>query len=389
MNIERLFSQKSEVVKESLIRRVFEEARDVRNPINLTIGQPDFPVPQAVKSAAVKAIEENQNGYSSNRGIDPLLAKISGHLKQTIGWDVALGKPAAGQAAQMVTMGTSGALILAAFALLDPGDEIIIPDPYFVLYPRLAELTGAKAVTCDTYPDFRMTAERVEKLITPRTKAVLFCSPSNPCGTVSSDKECRELLELCRREGVLLISDEIYDEFTYPESRIDGRCPTPATAPGAQDDMLLIRGFGKTYGFTGWRLGYCAGPAKLMERMIKLQMHLYICAPTPLQHGAIAAFDLDMSAVLERFKKRRDYAHQRLSAVTEATYPGGAFYIFAKIPEKLGMSGFEFKDAAKARRVLIVPGAAFSGRDTHFRISYAVDEKTLEEGIDVLVDLMK
>jgi aminotransferase len=389
MDLDRLFSARSDAVTESVIRRVFEEGRDVRDAINLTLGQPDFPVAESVKRAAVRAIEEDRNGYSSNRGVDPLLGALASHLKATVNWDVAPGQPGSGQAGLMVTMGTSGALILAAMALLDEGDEIIIPDPYFVLYPRLGELTGGRAVPCDTYPDFRLTAERVEPLIGRRTKAVLLNSPSNPCGTVNSEPECRELLELCRRKNVLLISDEIYDEFTYPESREHGRCPTPAAFAGAQEDVLLVRGFGKTYGFTGWRLGYAAGPAKLIEKMLKLQMHLYICAPTPLQFGAIEALGADMSPVLERFRRRRDMGFERLAAVTELPYPGGAFYLFPKVPERLGMTAMQFKDAAKARRVLIVPGMAFSERDTHFRISYAVDEKTLGEGLDVLVELMR
>jgi aspartate/methionine/tyrosine aminotransferase len=309
-------------------------------------------------------------------------------------------------------------------ALLDPGDEFIIPDPYFVLYPRLAELTGARAVTCDTYPDFRMTAARVEPLITARTKAVLLVSPSNPCGVVASEQECRELLDLCRRKNVLLISDEIYDQFVYPESRTsvmarasgpalarggagpgadhgqahppgglpvppgDRRGPSPARVPGAQEDVLLVRGFGKTYGCTGWRLGYVAGPAKLINPMVKMQQHLYICAPTPLQWGVVEAFDTDMSGLIESFRKRRDKVVKALSAVTEVPYPGGAFYAFVKVPQRMGMTADEFMKLARSRRVLVVPGYAFSGRDTHFRLSYAVKEEVLEEGLGILAELM-
>jgi aspartate/methionine/tyrosine aminotransferase len=428
MNVLPLLSQRSSAIQESVIRRVFEEARDVRDPINLTLGQPDFPVPDAVKEAAVRAVREDRNGYSSNRGVDALLARIAEHLRWDLGWDVAAGPGAGpGQAGLMVTSGTSGGLLLGAMCLLNPGDEIIIPDPYFVLYPRLAEFCDGRAVPCDTYPDFRMTAERVERCITPRTKAVLVCSPSNPCGVVLSESDCRDLLELCRRRNLLLISDEIYDEFTYAESRMSDRwgekrdergggletrptefkaergestdrseqrsvarcCPSPARFQGAHENVLLIRGFGKTYGFTGWRLGYAAGPAALIERMLKLQMHVYICAPTPLQFAAIEAFNVDISPLLEKFRARRDMVVERLSQVTEVPFPGGAFYAFAKVPERLGMTASHFKDAAKARRVLVVPGMAFSGRDSHFRISYAVREEVLEEGVEALVGLMR
>ena len=425
MDFNRLLSARSSAVQESVIRRVFEEARDVKDPINLTLGQPDFPVPEVAKRAAIKAIQEDRNGYSSNRGIDPLLVKLAAKLKADVGWDVsATAKCGPGQSGLMVTGGTSGGLILAAMALLDAGDEIIIPDPYFVLYPRLGEMCGAKAVTCDTYPDFRMTAARVERLMTPRTKAVLLNSPSNPCGVVSSEAECRELLELCQRRGVLLISDEIYDEFTYSEARTSfggptlrseglgsptlrggrtlesagqdpprsvgvPRCPSPCRFPGAAENCLLIRGFGKTYGFTGWRMGYAAGPPRLIDAMVKLQQHIYICAPTPLQAGAVEALDVDMSAQIAAYQRRRDMVVERLSAVTEVPFPGGAFYAFVKVPERMGMTASEFKDAAKARRVLVVPGLAFSSRDTHFRLSYAVEEGVLERGVGVLEELMR
>ncbi len=390
MNVQGLLSLRAAAVQESVIRRVFEEARDVVDPINLTLGQPDFPIPESAKRAAIAAIEQDKNGYSSNRGIDPLLTKLAAKLRGDIGWDVSsTAKCGPGQSGLMVTGGTSGGLILAAMALLDAGDELIIPDPYFVLYPRLGEMCGAKAVTCDTYPDFRMTAERVEPLITKRTKAVLLNSPSNPCGVVSTEKECRELLDLCTRRGVLLISDEIYDEFTYSEARKNGKCPSPCRFPGASDNCLLIRGFGKTYGFTGWRMGYAAGPPKLIDTMIKLQQHIYICAPTPLQAGAVAALDVDMTPQIAAYQRRRDMVVERLSKVTEVPFPGGAFYAFVKVPERMGMTASEFKDAAKARRVLVVPGVAFSSRDTHFRLSYAVEDKTLERGVEELVGLIR
>ena len=207
----------------------------------------------------------------------------------------------------------------------------------------------------------------------------------------------RSLLDLCRRKNVLLISDEIYDEFTYPESRTSKRpgsgapvCPSPARVPGAQDDILLIRGFGKTYGCTGWRLGYASGPAPLIDEMTRMQQHLYICAPTPLQYGALEAFDTDMSALIAKFQRRRDMVHSKLSAITEVPYPGGAFYAFVQVPPRLKLSANDFfTQRTRAKRVLIVPGSAFSNRDTHFRLSYAVKDETLAEGLDILVELMR
>lgn len=403
MDLQRLISKRVEMVEESGIRKVFEEARGVQDPINLCLGQPDFPVPDAIKNAAIDAIRNDQNGYSSNRGLDPLIAALADHLAWDLGWKVSkTPKAEPGQASVIVTSGTSGALVAAAMCLLDPGDEIIFADPYFVLYPPLAQMTGAKAVLCDTYPDFKLTAARVAPLITSRTKIVLLNSPGNPTGVVMSTKECCELAALCKEKGVLLISDEIYDEFAFSESVTQPaagdpkvlRCPSPARIEngkpsGEQENILVIRGFGKTYGVTGWRLGYCAGPSWLIDRMVKLQMHLYICAPTPFQMGAIQALKTPLGAFVEDYQKRRDLVCETFRPYTEVPTPGGAFYAFVKVPEKLKMTATQFKDLAKSKRVLIVPSSAFGRKDTHFRISFAAPRQTLESGLKILAELMR
>eukprot|EP00913_Durusdinium_trenchii_P006358 g5970.t1 len=297
MDIDRLISDRARAIDASGIRRIFDLGARLKDPINLSIGQPDFPVPEPIKRAAIRAIETDHNGYTPTQGIPPLQARVTGWLKTDLGWDA---KPAGsadpGQPSTLITTGTSGALSLAFAALLGPGDEAIIPDPYFVAYPHLCALAGARGVLCDTGDDLRMTAERVEPLITQRTKLVLLNSPSNPCGVVSTPQECRDLLELCRARGVLLISDEIYDEFTYPEFALDtavgdasiARCPSPARLPGSHEDVLLIRGFGKTYACTGWRLGYAAGPRELIAEMAKIQQYTFVCAPSAFQHGTLA-----------------------------------------------------------------------------------------------------
>lgn len=401
--INHLISRRIEAVEESGIRKVFEEARTVQDPINLCLGQPDFPVPAPIKNAAIHAIEHDLNGYSSNRGLDPLISALADHLKWDLGWNVSkTPKAEPGQSSVFVTSGTSGALVLAAMCLLDPGDEIIFADPYFVLYPPLAQMTGAMAVLCDTYPDFKLTAARVAPLITPRTKIVLLNSPGNPTGVVMSTQECRDLAALCREKGILLISDEIYDEFAFSESVTQPaagdpkvlRCPSPARIvnskpQGEQDNILLVRGFGKTYGVTGWRLGYCAGPTWLIDRMVKMQMHLYICAPTPFQMGAIEALKTPLGAFVSDYEQRRNLVCDTFRPYTEVATPGGAFYAFVKVPERLGLTATQFKDLAKSKRVLIVPSSAFGRRDTHFRISFAAPRATLEQGLKILADLMK
>ncbi len=379
------------------IRRAFELGAKLKDPINLSIGQPDFPVARAVKDAAIHAINSDRNGYSLSRGIPELTARLAQKLGDDFGWTFA-NQNAGGESDIIVTPGTSAALVLAAMAILNPGDEIIIPDPYFVLYPAMASLTDAKAVYCDTYPDCKLTAARAEKLITPRTKMIVLNSPGNPGGVVNTADECRELLELCRRKDILLVTDEIYDEFTYSESRTQKsarpekdpvlKCPSPARFGGAEHNVLLIRGFGKTYGNTGWRLGYAAGPKKLIEQMIKIQQFSFVCAPTPLQWGAIAALDVDCTLQIAEYQKRRDMVVAALGPVTGLKAPGGAFYAFPKIPERLRMTGLQFLEAAIDRNVILVNGGTFSQRDTHFRLSYAVPEHKLEAGLAVLSELL-
>jgi aspartate/methionine/tyrosine aminotransferase len=368
-------------VDASGIRRVFDLAAKLKDPINLSIGQPDFPVPEPLKRAAIDAIRNDRNGYTVTQGIPQLLAAIWKRLGDEVGWT---GPDA--ESGAIVTSGTSGGLLLAFLSLLDQGDEAIVPDPYFVLYPQLAAFTGGRIVTCDTYPDFRMTAARVERLITPRTKAVLVNSPSNPCGVVLSERELADLLDLCRAKGVLLVSDEIYDEFVFSDALENGRFPTPARYGR---DVLLIRGFGKTYGCTGWRLGYAAGPQPIIQAMARMQQYTYVCAPSIAQWAGIAAFEVDMGGEVERFRRRRDAVLEAFRGVTEVATPGGAFYAFVRVPERLGLSATAFVERAIERSVLVIPGSVFSARDTHFRLSYAVADEPLGRGLGILRDLMR
>jgi aspartate/methionine/tyrosine aminotransferase len=395
MDVTTLLSDRARGIDASGIRRVFELGAGLKDPINLSIGQPDFPVPAALKRAAIEAIESDQNGYTLTQGTPSLRARIARHLAEDVGWSCATGAGRDGPGL-MVTSGTSGALLLSFLSLLSPGDEVVIPDPYFVAYPSLATMCGARAVLCDTYPDFRMTPERVAPLLTARTKAVLFCSPSNPCGVALRAEECRGLLDLCRDRGIVLISDEIYDEFAFSGARTQAsagdasvmKCPSPARFGGSAGTVLLIRGLGKTYGCTGWRLGYAAGPAPLINAMTRMQQYSFVCAPSPLQSGAEAAFDVDMGPTVRAFERRRDLVVDRLSRVTEVATPDGAFYAFVKVPERLGLTGSQFFEKCVERSVLVIPGGVFSGRDTHFRLSFATPEDRLERGLEILAGLM-
>ena len=380
LSLSRLVSERARAVDASGIRRVFDLAAKMKDPINLSIGQPDFPVPQVMKDAAKAAIDANHNGYTVTQGISDLLHAIWAHLKANVGWHGPTDELGA-----VVTSGTSGGIILAAMALLDAGDEIVIPDPYFVMYAQLGKLTGGTVVKCDTYPDFRMTAERIERCITPRTKAVLLCSPSNPCGTVLSGPELRDIVELCRRRGVLLISDEIYDEFCFSDAREDGHCPSPARF---SDECLLIRGFGKTYGCTGWRLGYVAGPKDIVQEIAKFQQYTYVCAPSMAQWGVVPSFGVDLSPIVADYERRRQMVVDAFDGVTALARPSGAFYAFVEVPARLGMTGQQFVERAIERRVLVIPGGVFSSRDTHFRLSFATRPDKLAEGLGILRSMM-
>jgi aspartate/methionine/tyrosine aminotransferase len=380
--IERLLSVRSRSIDSSGIRKVFDLGTKMQDPINLSIGQPDFPVSEAMKEAAIAAIRENKNGYTVTQGIPQLLAAVRQRLEHDFGggWSTTNENLSA-----VITSGTSGGILLALMSILDPGDEFISPDPYFVMYPQVGKLLGAHCVLCDTYPDFRMTAARVEPLITERTKAVLLNSPSNPCGTVLTAKEIAELVQLCERRGVLLISDEIYDEFCFSDARENGLCPSPGRT---SNNCLIIRGFGKTHGCTGWRLGYAAGPAPLIQEMAKLQQSTFVCAPSPLQWGVVPSFQEDLSSVLKEYEGRRQMVLDAFSGVANVTRPGGAFYAFVEVPPKLNLTAAQFVEQAIAKRVLIIPGGVFSHRDTHFRLSFAASRPKLSEGLGILRELM-
>ncbi len=386
---ERFISDRARAIDASGIRRVFDLAAKLDNPINLSIGQPDFDVPGPVKDAAIDAIRSGMNRYTVTQGIAELREKITTRIAQALPNWAGPGGGVGDETGVLITSGVSGGLVLAILACVGPGDEVLIPDPYFVMYKHLVALAGAKAVYIDTYPDFQLTPERIEPHITERTKLLLFNSPSNPTGVVATEEACRGVAQLADRHGLLLLSDEIYDEFCYEKTQADDgrrRCPTPAAY---SKDVLLLRGFSKTYGMTGWRLGYTAGPKPIIEQMTKLQQYTFVCAPSMVQAAGVAALDHDMSEYVEQYRGKRDFVAQRLSGSYELTVPGGAFYAFPKVPDRLGITGGAFVQRAVDKNVLIIPGSVFSNRDTHFRLSYACDQDTLARGMDVLVALAK
>jgi aspartate aminotransferase/aminotransferase len=353
------------------IRKVFDLAAKMASPINLSIGQPDFAVPDAVKEAAIAAIRGNKNGYSVTQGIPELLARLQRQIDEHFGH---------ADRRVLVTSGTSGGLVLAVMAMVNPGDEVIVFDPYFVMYPSLVAMAGGRCVVIDTYPDFRIDPDRVAAAITPRTKMILLNSPANPTGVVASGAEVRALAELAARHNIALVSDEIYREFCF-----DGPLACPASW---NDQTIVVDGFSKTFGVTGWRLGFVHGPSTIIDKLTMLQQYTFVCAPHPLQWAALAALDVDMSEQIAAYRWRRDLV---TTGLAEAGYsvvrPGGAFYVFPQVPDGAG-TGSQFVARAIDQELLIIPGGIFSGRDTHFRISFAASEDTIRRGLEVLRHLV-
>ncbi|MGD0654852.1 MAG: pyridoxal phosphate-dependent aminotransferase [Thermoguttaceae bacterium] len=352
------------------IRKVFDLGAKLKNPINLSIGQPDFEPPDEVRRAAIEAIQSGKNGYALTQGIPQLREKLHARIKQEY---------AHADRELFVTSGTSGGLMLALMVLINPGDEVIIFDPYFVMYDALVKVVGGKVVPIDTYPDFKIDLDRMANAITPRTKIILFNSPANPTGAVADEETVRGLAELAAQRNVVLLSDEIYRAFCY-----DGPFISPTKF---NEQTLVIDGFSKTYGIPGWRLGFAHGPSAVIHEMIKLQQFSFVCAPHPFQWAGAAALDVDMGRQIESYRRKRDMIVAGLADDYELVAPGGAFYAFPKLPWGTGM---EFVGRAiEEYQLLVIPGSVFSRRDTHFRISYAAPDKVIQRGIEALKKLAR
>jgi aspartate aminotransferase/aminotransferase len=364
MSIEGWIAERMHAIELSGIRKVFELARTLKNPVDFSIGQPDFDVPDPIKAAAKAAIDRGANGYTVTQGIPELRQKIQADV------DARYHHP---EREVFITSGTSGGLFLALCSTVNPGDEVIVFDPYFVSYPHLVRLAGGTSVPIDTYPDFKIDVDRVRAALTPRTKAIVVNSPANPTGVLYPRDCLRDLALLAKERRVLLLSDEVYRSFSY-----DGVFTSPAEF---NEDVVVFDGFSKAYGMTGWRLGYAHGPRRLMQEMIKLQQFTFVCAPSIVQHAGVAAWGYDNSAIIAAYRRKRDRIYEGLKDRFEVVKPGGAFYMFPKAP--FG-SASEFVAEAIRANLLIIPGNTFSSRDTHFRISYAASDETIDRGIAIL-----
>lgn len=351
------------------IRKVFDLASKLKDPINLSIGQPDFDVPAPVRSALIDAVETGKNGYALTQGMPVLREKLQARIDNLYGH---------ADRKVFVSSGTSGALVLALMSLVNAGEEVIVFDPFFVMYEPLTRLVGGVPVSIDTYPDFRIDVDKVAAAITPRTKMILLNSPANPTGVVAQREELRALSELAARHNVAIVSDEIYSEFCYDE---------PFVSPAKfNEQTIVIDGFSKSHAMTGWRLGFVHGPAEVIETMVKLQQYTFVCAPQPAQWAGAAAMDVEITGHVEDYRRKRDLLINGLKDTYRVMAPGGAFYAFVESP--LG-NGSAFVERAIDNNLLIIPGKIFSHRDTHFRLSYAAPDDTIERGIEVLRKLAK
>jgi len=368
--MKKIIADRAGKIDASGIRKVFALAASLKDPVNFSIGQPDFDVPEPLKEEAIKAIKAGQNKYSQTAGDAILKNRIAEQIKNEFGWS---------EPAILISSGVSGGLLLAFLALINPDDEVIIPDPYFVIYKHVINMLGGKCVFVDSYPDFELPVEKIADAITNKTKMIILNSPCNPTGVVYSEEQIKALAEVAAEKDILVMTDEIYEKFCY-----DGECPSIANYC---EKTLLLRGFSKSYAMTGWRLAYMAAGESLknvIEEMTKIQQYTFVCAPTPFQKAAIAALDYEISDLVDTYRRKRDLLYDGLKDKFELVKPGGAFYAFIKAP---GGSGSKFVEKAIANNVLIIPGNVFSEKDTHFRISYATSDDKIEQGVEILCGL--
>jgi len=361
---EKWIADRMHQIDASGIRKVFDLAAQMDDPVNLSIGQPHYDTPESIKDALCQAVRDGKNAYSQSQGIPDLIERIQGDVDNRWRHD---------DRRVFISSGTSGALMLTLSCLVNPGDEVIIFDPYFVMYKHLTRLVGGVPVFVDTYPDFCVDLDRVRKAVTPRTKLILFNSPCNPTGHVARSSEVQALAEFAAEREIALVSDEIYKSFSYD---------LPHSSPAEWNDQtIVIDGFSKSHSMTGWRLGYVHGPQQLIQQMIKLQQFTFVCAPHPVQWAGLSAWDLAMTDRVEQYRAKRDLMLGELSDDFEVTGGGGAFYLFMRAPWG---TGTEFVAEAIRQNLLIIPGGVFSEHDTHIRISYAAEDDTLLRGAEIL-----
>ena len=354
-------------IHSSKIRELFQRAAKLENAINFGIGQPDFKVPQQVKNNLIDAINEDKTGYTQTAGITELKEKIlEKYSPNKFAEDV------------LISSGVTGGIFLSYSAILEEQDELIVFDPYFVMYPDLCNFLNAKAVIVKTNPNFTINTDNLKQAISPKTKAILINSPNNPSGYVYSKEELEQIIEVAKENNLWIISDEVYEDFNYEDKFI--------STGELYDKTIVLGGFSKNFALTGLRLGYIVGPKEIIEDMTKLQQYTYVCAPSIVQHAVAKNFNLDIKAQIENSKTKKDLIYNLLKNSFEITKPSGAFYMYPKLPE--GISATDFSEECLKNNLIIIPGSAFSKSDNYFRISYATSEDKLKQGAQILIKVI-
>ncbi len=357
-------SNRIKSIKPSGVRRIFDLARQMKEPIDLSIGEPDFDIPEPLKEEGIDWIRRGFNKYTPTQGIPELRERIASSLrnKEVFFEEV------------MVTVGVTGGLLLSSLALINPGDEVLIPDPYFVVYEYQTLLMGGVPVFVDTYPDFRLREEEIIKKISDKTRFIVINSPNNPTGAIYPKDDLLMVARIAKEWDLLIISDDIYDHFVFDE-------PTCPCIGQFYNKTLTLGGFSKSWAMTGWRLGYAAGPREIIQHMINLQQYTFGNACSFAQKAAIKALDFDVDDYVRSYQKKRDIIYEGLKGKYHVQKPAGAFYIFPEVP---GGNGEVFVEQAIEKNLFIIPGSVFSKRNTHVRISFAASKEKLLRGIEIL-----
>lgn len=367
MNYDELLAPAAKAMRPSGIRKFFDLAADMPHCISLGVGEPDFKTPWSVRDAGIRSLELGRTKYTANSGLKELRGEICNYLQRRFDLHYK-------EENILVTVGGSEAIDLTIRAVVQPGDEVIIPEPCFVCYEPITQLTGGVPVHIATRAEdqFRLTSDQLRAAITPRTKLLIFPYPNNPTGAVMSAAEMEEIAAVLRETNVLVLSDEIYSELTYGLDRH----VSIASLPGMAERTIVVNGFSKSYAMTGWRLGYAAGPAPLVKVMTKIHQSCIMSAPTTSQYAAITALrqcDDQIEMMRDEYNRRRRYVVKALNEMGLTCFePRGAFYVFPSI-QISGLTSSEFcEQLLREKEVAIIPGSAFGASgEGYARISYA------------------
>lgn len=385
MNWENKIAENVKEVPFSGIRKFFDLASTLEDVISLGVGEPDYSSPQKVIDACIDSLNKKETSYTSNWGLYELRKEIGNLFKKKYN----LFYDSSDQI--MVTVGVSEAITVAMQTLLNPGDEVLIPDPAYLAYPACVRLVGGKPVLVPTHAEeeFKLTVKELEAKVTEKTKVLLIGYPNNPTGTVMDKESLLEIAEFATKHDLVVISDEIYCDLTY-----EGEHICFASLPGMQERTVVLNGFSKSYAMTGLRVGYICGPKEVMESIYKVHQYEILCASVTSQFGAITALtecDADVKNMFDEYAARREFVYKALIDMGLSVFkPKGAFYIFPDI-SCTGMDDEEFCDKLlKEEKVATVPGTCFGVQGKkHIRISYAAGIENLEEAMKRLARFVK